>query len=90
LAEAEANRDRTNPDPDLDVENGRQARWASHSLRRLANTTARRYAVTGTSEAEIDAYMGWHEKDMHENMQRHYGAMDIRARMKQARITGQL
>ena len=91
LAEAEANSDKANPDPDLDVESGRLARWASHSLRRLANTTARRYAaITGTSEDEIDAYMGWHEKDMHENMQRHYEAMDIRARMKQAKITGQL
>ena len=53
--------------------------------------TARRYAEkVGTSEAEIDAHMGWHEKDMHENMQRHYEAMEIRARMKQAKITGQL
>ena len=39
------------------------------------------------SEAEIDLFFGWHESILLKEMQRHYEAMGIRARMKQARIT---
>ena len=50
-------------DEELDVEAGREAKWSSHSLRRLADTTARRFHVDmGVTEAEIDLYFGWHEK----------------------------
>ena len=50
-------------DEELDVEAGREAKWSSHSLRRLADTTARRFRVDmDVSEAEIDLYFGWHEK----------------------------
>ena len=39
------------------------------------------------SEAEIDLYFGWHEAILLKEMQRHYEAMSIRSRMKNARIT---
>ena len=78
-------------DEELDVEAGREARWSSHSLRRLADTTARRFRVDmDVTEAEIDLYFGWHEKVLLKEMQRHYAAMIIRERMKQARITGMM
>ena len=78
-------------DEELDVEAGREAKWSSHSLRRLADTTARRFrADMGVTEAEIDLYFGWHEKVLLKEMQRHYAAMIIRERMKQARITGMM
>ena len=77
-----------NPDPELDVEVGRPAKWTTHSLRRLANTKARRHrGETNTTEAEIDLYFGWHEKLLLKEMQRHYEAMDIRERMDKAKIT---
>ena len=60
-------------------------------MRRAANTTARRdREQTSTTEAEIDIYLGWHERILLKDMQRHYEAMSIRERMKQARITGLL
>ena len=78
-------------DEELDVEAGREAKWSSHSLRRLADTTARRFRVDmDVTEAEIDLYFGWHEKVLLKEMQRHYAAMIIRERMKQARITGMM
>ena len=50
-------------DEELDVEAGREAKWSSHSLRRLADTTARRFRVDmDVTEAEIDLYFGWHER----------------------------
>ena len=42
---------------------------------------------TGTSEAEIDIYFGWHEKILLKEMQNHYSAFDIRERMQKAKIT---
>lgn len=78
-------------DEELDVEAGKEAKWSSHSLRRLADTTARRFrADMDVTEAEIDLYFGWHEKILLKEMQRHYAAMIIRERMKQARITGMM
>ena len=83
-----ANADPNDPDPVLDVEKGREPKWTTHSLRRLADTSARQYMeVTGTTEAEIDLYFGWHEAILLKEMQRHYEAMSIRSRMKNARIT---
>ena len=97
-AAMKANCDPRDPDPDLDVDvrdSGtkawEKAKWTSHSMRRLANTIARRYrGETDTTEAEIDIYLGWHERVLLKQMQRHYEAMDIRARMKQSRITGSM
>jgi len=42
----------------------------------------------GFTEAEIDLYLGWHEKVLLKDMQRHYEQMDLRRRILQARITG--
>ena len=77
-----------NPDPELDVERGRKPRWTTHSLRRMANTVARATRKdTGTSEAEIDIYFGWHEKILLKEMQVHYEALDIHQRMEKAKVT---
>ena len=63
-------------------------RWTTHSLRRLADTVARRFRLMmEVSEDEIDVYMGWHERVLLKAMQVHYAAMNIRERMKKARIT---
>ena len=42
---------------------------------------------TGSTEAEIDIYFGWHEKVLLKEMQVHYASMSIKERMKKARIT---
>lgn len=76
------------PDKDLDAGHGRRIRWATHSLRRLGDTVARRdREAARVSEAEIDIYFGWHEAVLLKEMQRHYAAMSVRERMKMARIT---
>jgi hypothetical protein len=86
-----ANADPLDPDPDLDVDARREPRWATHSLRRLADTIARRFREqTGVTEAMIDIYFGWHEKILLKAMQTHYAAMSIRERMDRAKITGLL
>ena len=78
-------------DPDLDLPADKLPKWSSHSLRRLADTVARRYMEeTGTSEAEIDIFFGWHEKVLLKAMQVHYASMSIRERMKKSKITGKL
>ena len=65
--------------------------WTTHSLRRLADTIARRdREAMAVSEAEIDLFLGWHESILLKEMQRHYEAMSIRSRMKGARITAGL
>ena len=88
---AKANSDAYDPDPDLDLPAGKLPKWSSHSLRRLADTTARRHmAESGATEAEIDIYFGWHEKILLRAMQVHYSQMSIRERMLLAKITGYL
>ena len=70
---------------------GSRGKTSAGSARRLADTTARRFrADMDVTEAEIDLYFGWHEKVLLKEMQRHYAAMIIRERMKQARITGMM
>ena len=61
-------------DPELEVGYGRPAHWTSHSLRRLADTVARRdQKETETSDEEIDQYFGWHEANiLLKEMRRHY------------------
>ena len=76
-------------DPDLDLPAGKKPKWTSHSLRRLGDTVARRYAAEmGVTEAQIDLYFGWHEKILLKNMQIHYSSLSIRERMALARTTG--
>ena len=83
--------ERLSSDPDLDLEPGRKPKWASHSLRRLADTTAMRYKeASNTTEAEIDIYFGWHERVLLKAMQRHYASLSIRMRMAMAKITGMM
>jgi hypothetical protein len=78
-------------DPDLDLTPGQEPTWASHSLRRLADTVARRFMeVTGVTEDQIDIYFGWHEKVLLKAMQVHYASLSIRERMALAKITGML
>ena len=77
-------------DPDVELERapGEPLKWTTHSLRRLADTVARRFRLMmEVSEDEIDVYMGWHERVLLKAMQVHYAAMNIRERMKKARIT---
>ena len=76
-----ANMDPHDPDPDLDLcAPGKSRKWTTHSLRRLADTVARRYReVTGTTADEIDIYFGWHERVLLRAMQMHYAAMSIPA-----------
>ena len=84
-----ANADPLNPDPHLDVPHGEDPKWTPHSLRRGADTTARRWMEkSGTTEAEIDLYFGWHEKILRKAMQVHYASLSIRERMTQSKITG--
>ena len=78
-------------DPHLEVEPGQEPKFSSHSLRRLADTVARRdMSITGTSEADIDIYFGWQEKILLKAMQRHYEAMSVLSRMSKAKITSLL
>jgi hypothetical protein len=86
-----ANRVAGDQDPDLDVREGRELKWSTHSLRRLADTTARRYReATGTSEAEIDVFFGWNERVLLKAMQVHYASMSTRETMALAKVTGMM
>ena len=86
-----ANADPNDPDPELDLAGRTEPKWTSHSLRRLADTVARRFREeTGTTEDEIDMYFGWHERVLLRAMQVHYATLAIRERMAQARITGMI
>ena len=83
-----ANSNPDDPDPDLDLIPGEKPKWTSHSERHGSDTVARRdREKTGSTEAEIDIYFGWHEKVLLKEMQVHYAAMSIKERMKQAKIT---
>ena len=44
----------------------------------------------GVSRAEIDLFLGWHEKMLHKDMQNHYEGMSLRDRMEKARITSMM
>ena len=91
MAYARANRDQGDLDPDLDLDARDEAKWSTHSLRRLADTVARRYReASETSDAEIDIYFGWNERVLKKAMQVHYASMSIRERMSQAKVTGMM
>ena len=84
-----ANADPDDPDPHLEERRGRAPYWTTHSLRRAANSVARRdMEAAGVTAEEIDIYLGWHERILLKEMQRHYEGLSVRARMQQARITG--
>ena len=65
--------------------------WSTHSLRRLADTVARKYMeISGTSEEEIDLYFGWNERVLLKAMQVHYASMSLEQRVKLSKVTGML
>jgi hypothetical protein len=83
--------DPDSPDPDIEIRAGKKPKFSTHSLRRLANTTARRYREeTKTSADEIDLYFGWNERVLLKAMQVHYAKMSIRERMATAKITAKM
>ena len=83
--------DGVSTDADLDLPPGQEPKWSTHSLRRLADTVARRYReASGTTEDQIDIYFGWHEKILLKAMQVHYASLSIRERMMLSKITGML
>jgi hypothetical protein len=85
-----SNSDPNDPDPDLEVDfaAGETPKWTTHSLRRMADTVARRYQeTTGVSEADIDLFFGWNERVLLKAMQVHYASMSVRERMKKAKVT---
>ena len=52
-AHVKAGADPNDPDPDLDLPAGKEPSWSTHSLRRLADTVARRdREETGTSDGK--------------------------------------
>ena len=78
-------------DMDLELEPGQMPHWTPHSLRRLANTTAKRWMVKmNITEAMVDLYFGWNEKLLKKAMQNHYNSFSVRERMKTATITGMM
>jgi hypothetical protein len=80
-------------DPHLSLQQRAVAKWTNHSLRRGADTTARRtklielFGREVVTIEEIDLYFGWHEEEMSKDMQIHYSTLTLRERLKQARIT---
>ena len=85
------NRDTAHPDPDLDLRSGTEPKLTTHSLRRGADTSARKHrARSGATESEIDIYFGWNERQLLKAMQVHYASMSIHERMALAKITGWL
>ena len=62
-------------DPHLSVQTKAKAKWSNHSLRRMADTTARRtknvteHGREVVTSEEIDLYFGWHEAELSKDMQ---------------------
>jgi len=76
-------------DPEFD--GGTRIAFGNHSLRRFADTIARQsMAQLIISEEEINVYFGWKETELLKDMQRHYANMNLRERVKMARITSQM
>ena len=70
---------------------GDKAKWTTHSLRRLAATTARRWREEmGVTGDEIDIYLGWQERMLLKAMQYHYATLNMLERMEKAKITGMM
>lgn len=80
-------------DPHLSAQLRAEAKWTSHSLRRAADTEARRSKdVTDqgrkpVTASEIDLFFGWHEEELSKDMQIHYSTLSLAERLSQARIT---
>jgi hypothetical protein len=80
-------------DPYLNAQQRAVAKWTNHSLRRAADTIARRTKLNvehGRAEVttqEIDIFFGWHEMELSKDMQIHYSTLSLFERVAQARIT---
>ena len=83
------------PDPDLTIPASQitnpATKWTTHSNRRLADTRMRRYCLArGVPLSRVDSYMGWKQAEHRLDMQEHYDADSLRARMETARATQRL
>jgi hypothetical protein len=80
-------------DPYLSAQLRQTSKWSNHSLRRAADTIARRTRLAtdhgreAVTKEEIDIYFGWHEAELSKDMQIHYATLSLRERLAQARIT---
>ena len=80
-------------DPHLSAQLKVEAKWSNHSLRRAADTEARRsmnvseHGRKPVTATEIDLYFGWHEQELSKDMQIHYSTLSLVERLNQARIT---
>ena len=94
LDKAHVASNRSSPDPDFDLQGQLVADFSNHSLRRLADTEARKkmHVTAGgrlpVTAQEIDLWFGWHEMELSKDMQLHYATMDLSSRILQSRITG--
>ena len=80
-------------DPHFSAQLKAEAKWTNHSLRRAADTEARRskdvteHGRKPVTTQEIDLYFGWHEMELSKDMQIHYSTLSMAERLQQARIT---
>ena len=80
-------------DPHMSSQQRAIAKWTNHSLRRAADTTARRTKLVTehgreiVTTEEIDLYFGWHEEELSKDMQIHYSTLSLQERIRQARLT---
>jgi hypothetical protein len=76
-------------DPHMSAQQRAVAKWTNHSLRRGADTTARRTKLVTehgreiVTAQEIDLYFGWHEEELSKDMQIHYSTLSLRERIRQ-------
>ena len=84
-----ANADPADPDPQRDLEGRDSPVFGEHSLRRMADTVARRtMELTGATEMDLDLMFGWQEKMYSRKMQIHYEQRFTRER--RAKVTSLL
>ena len=80
-------------DPYMSAQLRATTKWTNHSLRRAADTIARRtrliteHGREAVTTEENDLYFGWHEMELSKDMQIHYSTLSLRERIRQARIT---
>jgi hypothetical protein len=80
-------------DPHMSAQQRAVAKWTNHSMRRTADTTARRTKLVTehgreiVTTQEIDLYFGWHEEELTKDMQIHYSTFSLQERIRQARLT---
>ena len=74
-------------DPELDLQGLLVPKWGNHSWRRFCDKRAREDKnKTGSTEVDIDLYLGWNELIHHREMQLHYEGLQRGGRIKRANI----